>query len=344
MKKLFRIIAMILCLGMLSGCGGKEPVKETSAPAAPVEAKPEPTPEPKPKDDFIEKYVDTTERPIGVMIDNDDKNARPQAGIEDAYLVYEMVVEGGATRFFALFRNADTKKIGPVRSSRHYFLDFALENDAVYTHFGWSPKATADIPALGVKNIHGIQGGEDSIFWREQKFKGDWHSAYTSIEKIKKRAEAKNYSLETEHKNGLKYSEEAVNLSPENKATEIKLPYSGRYNTGYVYNEEKGIYEKYIHGAPHKMQSGAVVEFKNVLVVLVADTDLGDGTARRNINTAGSGKGYYMTNGCYEEITWSKPSRGGSTVFKKANGNELVINTGKTVVNLINPSTGVEIK
>lgn len=340
MKKILRVIAMILCLGMLSGCGGEEPVKEASAPATPVET----APEPKPKDDFIEKYVDTTERPIGVMIDNDDKNARPQAGIEDAYLVYEMVVEGGATRFFALFRNTDTKKIGPVRSSRHYFLDFALENDAVYTHFGWSPKATADIPALGVKNINGIQGGDDSIFWREQKFKGDWHSAYTSIEKIKKRAEAKNYSLETEHKNGLKYSEEAVNLSSENKATEIKLPYSGRYNTGYVYNEEKGVYEKYIHGAPHKMQSGAVVEFKNVIVVLVADTDLGDGTARRNINTAGSGKGYYMTNGCYEEITWSKPSRGGNTVFKKADGKELVINTGKTVVNLINPSTGVEIK
>ena len=60
MKKILRVIAMILCLGMLSGCGGEEPVKEASAPAAPMEAKPEPTPEPKPKDDFIEKYVDTT--------------------------------------------------------------------------------------------------------------------------------------------------------------------------------------------------------------------------------------------------------------------------------------------
>jgi len=345
-----KIMAAVLCFTLLSGCGESEPEITEPAVEASAEATvaPEPLKEEKPAvndtNEFIEKYVETKERPVGVMIDNDDKNARPQAGIEDAYLVYEVVVEGGATRFLALFRSDDVKKIGPVRSSRHYFLDFALENDVIYTHFGWSPKASADIPALGVKNINGIQGGDDAVFWREQKFKGDWHSAYTSIEKIRKRADAKGYAAETDRKNGIAYSVEEVNLSPENKASEIKLPYSGRYSTGYTYNPENGLYEKTIGGAPHKMQSGAVLSFKNVIVVLVSDTDLGDGSARRNINTSGSGKGYYFTNGCYEEITWSKPSRNGNTVYKKANDEELSINTGKTVINLISPSLGVEIK
>ena len=64
-------------------------------------------------------------RPIAVMIDN-EKGAWPQAGLNDAYMIYEITVEGGETRFIAFFKGKDTAKIGPVRSSRHYFLDYAF--------------------------------------------------------------------------------------------------------------------------------------------------------------------------------------------------------------------------
>ena len=84
------------------------------------------------------------ERPVAVMIDN-HTGAWPQAGLNKAYLVYEIIVEGGETRLMALFKGQDVEHIGPVRSSRHYFLDYALENDAIYTHFGWSPQAESDI-------------------------------------------------------------------------------------------------------------------------------------------------------------------------------------------------------
>ena len=86
------------------------------------------------------KIFKGTDRPIAVMIDN-HKGAMPQAGLNDAYMVYEIIVEGGETRLMALFKGANLDKIGPVRSSRHYFLDYALENDAIYVHFGWSPQA-----------------------------------------------------------------------------------------------------------------------------------------------------------------------------------------------------------
>ena len=69
-------------------------------------------------------------RPIAVMIDNVGV-ARPQAGLNDAYIVYEIIVEGNQTRLMALFKDKDISKIGPIRSSRHYFLDYALENDAI---------------------------------------------------------------------------------------------------------------------------------------------------------------------------------------------------------------------
>ena len=88
-----------------------------------------------------------TDRPIAVMIDN-HKDALPQGGLNDAYMVYEIIVEGGESRLMALFKGVEPEQIGPVRSSRHYFLDYALENDAIYAHFGWSPQAQYDISAL----------------------------------------------------------------------------------------------------------------------------------------------------------------------------------------------------
>lgn len=91
-----------------------------------------------------------TDRPIAVMIDN-NTNAWPQAAINDAYMVYEIRVEGGETRLMALFKNVNLEKIGPVRSSRHYFIDYVMENDAMYAHFGASYIADEQIPKLRYK-------------------------------------------------------------------------------------------------------------------------------------------------------------------------------------------------
>lgn len=340
MKKKLGILLMITVgIMILSGCGGNdavqpssktEPLKEEVIDPVQLEI-----------DDFFNKYVDTDERPIAVMVDNDNENARPHAGLNEAYLIYEMLVEGGSTRFMALYRSSDTEKIGPVRSSRHYYLDYVMENDAIYTHFGWSPKAMQDISAFKINKINGVLGGDEDIFWREKKYKGDWHSAYTSIKNIKDMAAKKSFNDKTAHKNGIRYSDSYINLNSENAANNVKLDYSYRYTTGYSYNEEKGVYEKLIDGAPHVMQNGEVLEVKNVIIMLIADTALGDGSDRRNINTTGSGSGYYITNGAYEEITWSKASRKDNTVYTKADGTELSINPGKTIVNIISPSAQI---
>ena len=84
------------------------------------------------------------DRPIAVMIDNHNL-AWPQGGLNQAYMVYEIIVEGGETRLMALFKGTDVEKIGPVRSARHYFIDYAMENDAIYAHFGQSPQAQSDL-------------------------------------------------------------------------------------------------------------------------------------------------------------------------------------------------------
>ena len=104
------------------------------------------------------------DRPIAVMIDN-HSDAWPQAGLNQAYMVYEIIVEGGETRLMALFKGVDLDKIGPVRSARHYFIDYAMENDAIYVHFGQSPQAQSDIKKYSINDINGI-AEDGTTFWR----------------------------------------------------------------------------------------------------------------------------------------------------------------------------------
>jgi len=130
------------------------------------------------------KIVDlkSDSRPYAVMINNIGV-ARPlQSGLQDAYIVYEMVVEGGLTRYMALFLDQETERIGSIRSSRHYYLDYALENDAIYVHHGQSPQALSDFSKLGVDRV---EVSPNKTGWRDKSLNvSSEHTLFTSIEKL----------------------------------------------------------------------------------------------------------------------------------------------------------------
>ena len=103
-------------------------------------------------------------RPIAVMIDNEGKEVLPQGGLGLAQVVYEALVEYGDTRYMALFWDNLPDYIGPVRSSRHYFLDYAMEYDAIYTHIGWSDYAYRDLAFYNIDNIDGVMPETYGVF------------------------------------------------------------------------------------------------------------------------------------------------------------------------------------
>src|SRR3989339_1542901 len=83
-----------------------------------------------------EKKIWEGQRPLGIMVEN-HKEARPQSGLSSADVIYEVVAEGGITRFMAIFYcNLSDVQVGPVRSARTYFLDWLGEYDALYAHVG----------------------------------------------------------------------------------------------------------------------------------------------------------------------------------------------------------------
>lgn len=280
----------------------------------------------------------TESRPFAVMINNAPAARPVQSGLQDAYIVYEIIVEGGITRYMALFLDQNTARIGSIRSSRHYFLDYALENDAIYVHCGYSPQARADFSKLGVDRI---EAGTSSNSWRDKELRSQGyayeHTLFTSIEKLnnnvgKKRTKRNNDLL-------LNYTVDEVDLSKiENAkpANEVLIKYSNVNKTGYTYDAENKVYKRTVNGKEHvDYVTKNQYTVKNIITYQVKNTTIeGGGKGRQTIDNIGSGTGYYITDGYAVPITWTKPSRKSQTVYKYTNGEEIKFNDGNTFIQI----------
>ena len=293
---------------------------------------------------------DSNERPIAVMIDNNIGNEK-HAGLQDSYLNYEIIVEGGLTRIMAIFKDKDVSLIGPVRSSRHYFLDYALESDAIYTHYGWSPYAEKDIKNLGVNNINGLT--DEAPFWRDRKIKAP-HNVFTSINNIQKYASEKNYSMKSKDWKLFKYSADEINLNPaetqsentnieENQqnteevetANQILITYSKHQARSYSFDSENKYYLRSMNGIAHlDKTTNLQLHYKNIIIEKVENYSL-DSYGRQDLKTVSSGEGYFITNGYAKPITWEKDSRSSKTEYKYKNGQTIVLNDGNTFIQIV---------
>lgn len=289
------------------------------------------------------KIYSGNDRPIAVMIDNHN-GAWPQAGLNNAYMVYEIVVEGGETRLMALFKGQDLDKIGPVRSSRHYFLDYAMENDAIYTHFGWSPKAESDISKYGINNINGITESSE-IFWRVND-KAAPHNAVTSTQKILKSANAKGYRTTSTQKSVLNYTSKPVELEEGATANTVTIPHSTLQKVTYEYDEENQVYKRYARGkAQTDWTSGEAVTTKNIIITFCDNENIaGDSKGRQDLKNIGTFDGYYITNGKAIKIKCIKNARDKQTIYQDLEGNEIKVNDGNTFVNICPKSANVTIE
>lgn len=342
-----KVFLSVLCLSVLfTGCASKKAEAPETSVKTEVTKQPEPEPIPEPViDPYYEKMQSDT-RPIAVMIDNDEKKARPQIGLESAYIVYEIVVEGGATRYMALFKEHDLEKIGPVRSSRHYFLDYVMENDAIYAHCGWSPKAARDISSLKINNINGIYVGEKKYFWRDNTYDKTWHNLYTSLVTLHEFAEnKKNYRLTTDKKL-LEYNTEDTVPSEGSDISKISIPYSGAYKVTFVYDAENKVFVKKVNGDDYKSQTGDVLSAKNIIIYTVKNHNLndGEGKGRQDLENIGSGEGYYITDGKAVNIRWEKSKREEKTKYTYEDGTEITLNPGNTFIQIVPAARGFTIE
>ena len=287
---------------------------------------------------------DSNKRPIAVMIDN-NVGYSSQVGLQDAFVTYEAIVEGGLTRMMAIFKDTNTSLIGPVRSSRHYFLDYALEYDSLYAHYGWSTFAENDIKSLRVNNINGLY--VDSAYWRDRKIAAP-HNVFTNIETLYKSTENLGYQTTTDEWEALPITSDNVDLTKiKNKtctdtdcdtglvqANKVTIPYSNSQTRSYAYDSERKVYLRYMnHNAHIDRDSKEQYHYKNIIIIKVKNKTL-DSYGRQDLDTTGTKEAYYITNGYAIPITAKKDSRSGKTIYNYMDGSEVKLNDGNTFIQI----------
>lgn len=280
--------------------------------------------------------MESKNRPYAIMINNISV-ARPlQSGLQNAYIIYEMIVEGGITRYLALFQDANVDRIGPVRSSRHYYLDYAMENDAIYCHNGQSPQAASDFSKYGIDRIE-VESPKTGI--RDTKLNvSREHTLFTSTTLLangigkKRTTRNKGYLLD--------YSVKPVDIASKEGAVvanSVSIRYSNSTTSSYTYDPELKVYKRFVNGKEHTdYVTKEQYTFKNIITYQVKNTTLNDGEnkGRQTLSNVGSGTGYYITEGYAVPITWEKSSREAQTVYKYNDGTKIKVNDGNTFIQI----------
>lgn len=292
------------------------------------------------------------ERPFGVMVNN-HVDARPQSGLIYADLVYEIVAEGGITRFLAFFLTTTPEKIGPVRSTREYYLVLVKElSDAMIMHIGYSPQALVAIDTWPVRSL--FRGGCESYpgcAWRDNPRNVAYeHTAYVSGVKLRELG----VKLGWEGKGDIrtyKFKDDTNKYADRPSASKISIDFwnKGDYSSIFDYNSQNNTYLKSTgydsagNPIPHKDQeTGQQVEVKNLIVQYATELSIaGDEKGRLDYQLVGSGKAVVFIDGKSIDATWSKASRDERTLFYDTNGQEIEFNRGKFWIAIV-PDRNVE--
>jgi len=279
-------------------------------------------------------------RPIAVMLDNQYR-ARPQAGLSDAEVVFEVLAEGYITRYMAIFQAYQPEVIGPVRSARPYYIQRALEFNPLYVHVGGSMQALTDIINLQMADVDGLSVGA-GVFYRTSH-KNMPHNAYSSHDGIRKEADRKNYFTQVEFA-GMPISYETYTLEGQS-ADQVTIWYkessandSVGYSVAFKYDSENEQYLRYVNDEKHLDEETEIHLYAdNIIIQQVAHKTL-DSAGRREVSMVGSGNGYYVNKGLYVPITWKKTGTYNQTTYYYEDGSELILNPGKTWVQVIKTS------
>lgn len=344
MRRLLAIcLALALAAGLLAGCGqGGESASSASA-AQPAQSLDQPS-GPVPEVNLItgealEEGLAAGTRPVAIMINN-IQACLPQRGISQADAIFEMETEGGITRMMALFANPATiPAVGPVRSARDQHLQFALPLNAVFVHIGSNIYAQNLINQFGYLDVDGYYQGTTSFVFDEARHAagyGNEHCWYTDAALIAAGMAAGNVPADGAATPLFCFADagSAARVPEEGDAPDIHFKFSSLSPVGLVYDEASG---QYLKSAYEQIQldelTGQQLAFDNVVLLYTDVTLKPDGNCTEFDLSAGDG--YYCYGGKYQAITWEKGAAQEMLRLYDADGEELVVNTGKSYIAVI---------
>lgn len=276
-------------------------------------------------------------RPVAVMLSN-IKAGCPQSGISKAGVVYEAPVEGNITRLLAIFEDYDSlEKIGSVRSCRDYYLFYANEFDAIYSHFGQAVYALQYLDQHLIDNLNGLEM-EGTAYYRTSDRKAP-HNAYTGFSYLQKGIQEKGYSQEysedyTGHYQFASDGTETL-LSDGSTANIVKLDNFTENHPWFEYDAETKKYKRFQYGEAQVDElNGEQLTCDNIILQYSSYQPY-DENGYLNIDTSSGGQGKFITRGKAVDIRWEKDSQWGITRYYDAQNNEIQLNPGKTWVEIV---------
>jgi len=263
--------------------------------------------------------------PRAVMVEN-HPDARPLSGISAASIVFEAPVEGGITRLMALYDPTSTvEEIGPVRSARPYYVEWAQGFHASYFHVGGSPDALT-LLGSGLKNITNLdQFFNGPSFWRDNvRFAP--HNVYTSKELmdplVARKVATGTIAVTSWH------FQDAATTTDRGDALTINVKYGGSFNVQWTFDKERGVYVRKDGGTIQKDRDGTAIEAENI-VVIRTDQQILDSYGRLKVRTTGSGQAIAYRDGKKFPIRWIRAS-GEPIQFASTDGSEFLFTRGRT--------------
>ncbi len=276
--------------------------------------------------------------PFAVMLDNLPE-ARPISGLALANLVFELPVEGGATRYLAVFDAATrVEQIGPVRSARPYAIELADGLQAMFAHVGGSPEALDKLQRLrAFRDLNQYWNGR--FFWRAQKRLAP-HNVYTRSDLLTAAARVKKFS--PGQFNPWKYkADDQIKASSTVRARGVedgpRVSFGGQFNVAWSYDRSTNQYVRSLAGERQKDLDGQQVWAKNV-VVMLTDGHVLDTEGRLRVRTIGIGHATLYRDGQKHELGW-KRTAGQHIQIMDVEGSEAEFNRGTTWIEVVTDPT-----
>ena len=292
-----------------------------------------------------EQKVWASRRPLFVMIEN-SVDARPQSGLNTADVVYEAIAEGGITRFMAIFGTRQAEKVGPVRSARTFFVDWAHGYNAYLAHVGGNMDALDKIKAERTFDLD--QFAYPSSYWREYSAGlATEHTMYTNTVKLYDQAAKNNYSTANNF-NSYSFKDDPADKTslPENQKITVDFS-SAQYMVSFDFDKETNSYKRSLAGKAHIDKAAkSQLNPKNIIVMTVQRKAV---VTRINepgyqMDTVGSGKAQIFLDGKVVKGTWKKDSAEDREKFFDEAGTEMIFNRGQFWVSVVPPESTIKVE
>jgi len=306
-----------------------------------------------------EKALWEERRPLTAMIEN-HLEARPQSGLSKADIVYEAIAEGGITRFMAVYycdAAYGDLTMGPVRSARTYYLDWASEYSKypLYLHVGGG-NTPNKADALGQIVDYGWSGENDlnqfglSVkecareYARTGESKATEHTMYCYTEALWKLADKRGWAATDQ--DGDDWEDTFTSwefakkpLTGADSATSVTFDFwddFSQYTVDWNYNSEKGVYLRKNGGKDHvDFTTKEILSATTVIIQFVTETGPIDEVKHMLYGTIDDGKALAFTQGQVQELTWEKTKRTARTIFYDEDDDEYQFQPGKIWIEIV---------